>query len=81
MAIVTETTTVPEGSRVLFSTYDAGDDYSWSVRWKRPGGRPVTLCRSQRDTARITKDVMEKLFKDTRVEAILRELMRAKGEP
>lgn len=81
MAVDTQTTTVPEGSRVLFSTYDAGTDYSWSVRWKRPGGKPITLCRSQKDTARDTREVMEKLFKDSRVEAILRDLLRGAGEP
>jgi hypothetical protein len=80
MTTESRTTTVPEGSRVLFSTYDAGDDYSWSVRWKRPGARPVTLCRSQKDTARVTKDIMEELFKDQRVEAILADLLRRHGE-
>lgn len=82
MAIVeTQTTTVPDGSRILFSTYDAGEDYSWSVRWKRVGKRPITLCRSQKDTARATRPVMEALFKDPRIEAILSDLLRRHGEP
>jgi hypothetical protein len=78
----TQTTTQTEGSRLLFSRYKNGTDKSWSLRWKpAAGGKPVTLCRSQKDSLPVTHDVMEELFDDQRVEAILADIMRRRGEP
>jgi hypothetical protein len=78
----TNTTNSLDGSRLLFSRYKTGDDRSWSLRWKSvSGGRPVTLCRSQKDAPVITHDVMEELFEDQRVETILADIMRRRGEP
>lgn len=77
----TATTTAQEGSRLLFSQYKDGGLISWSLRWKRADGRRTTLCRSQRDSAAATVDVMEELFEDPRFEAILTDIMRRRGEP
>jgi hypothetical protein len=78
----TQETSTQTGSRLLFSRYKNGTDRSWSLRWKpAAGGRPVTLCRSQKDAPVVTHDVMEELFEDQRVEAILADIMRRRGEP
>lgn len=86
----TQSTASAEGSRLLFSRYKNGADRSWSLRWKlaKPRKRNdgtmltnVTLCRSQKDAPVVTHDVMEELFEDQRVEAILADIMRRRGEP
>lgn len=77
----TQATTTQTGSRLLFSRYKDGKDISWSLRWKRPAAKAVTLCRSQKDTGAATVEIMEELFDDSRVEAILSEIMRRRGEP
>lgn len=77
----TTTTTTQDGSRLLFSRYKDGRDISWSLRWKRQDGKRTTLCRSQKDSGAATVSIMEELFDDPRVEAILADLMRRHGEP
>jgi len=83
----TQSTNVADGSRLLFSRYkgrkpNGEPDRSWSLRWRPAGGgRPITLCRSQKDSLPVTHDVMEELFEDQRVEAILADIMRRRGEP
>lgn len=76
----TQSTNENENSRLLFSRYKTGKEVSWSLRYKLQDGRRLTLCRSQKDTGRATVDIMEALFDDPRVEAILSEVMRRRGE-
>jgi hypothetical protein len=78
----TTQTVAQPGSKLLFGRYKNGNDRSWSLRWKPSGGgKPVTLCRSQKDAPAVTHDIMEELFEDPMIESRLNDIMRRRGEP